>query len=525
MSDPGYIQGDNGVRGIEQTFLNILSPIEPLVMKVQSLLVWENPKKSALLFLFIHGVFWYVAVHGCQFYFTVSAVTLILYVTHTWKRKIWPEIRVPPPFPDDPDSWTPVHARLLSVPEICQKLTHIWLVAHNYVNCWLAFRINHHFLFCVVNSSVLVLLAGLGKYISDFTLTYIIVISVLLWPCVLYNKLLSRVYLDTEPLWMKLDYSLKLKPKWIFKGIVYFALEMNTGTIAARAKTSLTCEVHVQRILVSLATVVLCDVIRQETDSDTEDYIPSPDPLAAALARAITDSEDEGGAVGPEPLGEMSEITSPGMSRERAEDLNGEQGDAGSDSDEEFALGVSEMPSLDDVLEHTDDELLDSLHPGDEDDTDSLPQGYINDTNDDSNMAFIPTHFGDSDFEEDHTANRDFSGLDLSNSDTGDSKNRNEQKKKEADPSAPTTMSKVTGTLASVMGSAFSGLSTLTQSAIGGSPKKDTESKPPGAGTSSQEGGAGSKQGMDVHDDNLDSYDRDISEDFEFLDDYDEQEK
>ena len=47
---------------VEEQFKSVLSPAEPWIMRLQSLLVWENPKRSAVLFICVHGLFWYVKV-------------------------------------------------------------------------------------------------------------------------------------------------------------------------------------------------------------------------------------------------------------------------------------------------------------------------------------------------------------------------------------------------------------------------------------------------------------------------------
>ena len=59
MESPVSPNGENNDRRSEEVFNNVLSPIEPCVMQVQSLLVWESPRKSAVLFIFVHLIFWW----------------------------------------------------------------------------------------------------------------------------------------------------------------------------------------------------------------------------------------------------------------------------------------------------------------------------------------------------------------------------------------------------------------------------------------------------------------------------------
>lgn len=46
------------IRAREERLRSILSPIEGLVMNIQSLLVWENAQPSAVLFVCVNIVFW-----------------------------------------------------------------------------------------------------------------------------------------------------------------------------------------------------------------------------------------------------------------------------------------------------------------------------------------------------------------------------------------------------------------------------------------------------------------------------------
>ena len=40
----------------------LLSPWEPYIMTLQSLLVWENPQHTAILLVVVNIVFWYVHI-------------------------------------------------------------------------------------------------------------------------------------------------------------------------------------------------------------------------------------------------------------------------------------------------------------------------------------------------------------------------------------------------------------------------------------------------------------------------------
>lgn len=338
------IYTDSYSRETENMFRELLSPIEPLIMKIQSLLVWEKPSRSAIMFLIVHGIFWFIAKNGCQFYFCISSIAALMFFVYTWRKWIWPEIRVPPPIPEDTDGWTPVHVRLLSVPEICQHLANLWIFMSNNISCWLAFRQDHHFLFTSLNCSFLLLFAAFGRLISGVTLTYIIVMSLMLWPCVLYNNLFQKIYMALEPLLMRLDYTLKIRP-WIWRN-QQARKTANFGSIG----TSTT----------------------RDSDSESEELMPTRDPkVTAALARAITDSEDEGMGV--------PDIPTPRVSKESSINHSDEHADFSDNSDieSEFARGLGQMPSLEDQL-------------SDEEATPSKPRKKK------EKIQFVSSHFGDS---------------------------------------------------------------------------------------------------------------------------------
>ncbi|XP_021350778.1 protein FAM134C-like isoform X2 [Mizuhopecten yessoensis] len=468
---------DEHVQRTENMFKRILSPIEPLVMRIQSLLVWEYPRKSAVLFICVHGLFWFLAAVGCRFYFVVSTVTYIIYLVQTWKHKIWPEIRVPPAVPEDPDSWTPVHPRLLSVPELCQYIAHVWCSCSNILHYWLTFRRVYPFLFCVMSCTFFFILAMIGHYIPGLMLAYIIVISTLLGPSVLYHNLLKRVYLKFEPIFMKMEYSIKLKNKWSFK-----VPRSSTSVVSAAGQVEIS-----------------------DTDSET-DFTPSLDPVTtAALARAITDSEDE--SLDPS-------LSTPLLSKEPSIDLEDEDDQERQvDFDVNFEEGIPEMPSFEDVLDNTDDELLE-LH---------IPKKRSKHRRQKlEDMNFVPEHFGDTSDSEEEETDLNFPSL-MAESLLDSESNSG------GDMLSGATGAFMSKTLSSVIGSALSGMSNLKPNTASTS-RGDSSNVPSSVSYKQRSGDEvdfhvspnnDKPTGPDHQQVADDSSDIDIGEEFEFLDQYD----
>lgn len=58
MKEPAPQNGGYGLEAKEEILMNLFSPIEPIIMRIQSLLVWENPKRSAVMVVCLHILFW-----------------------------------------------------------------------------------------------------------------------------------------------------------------------------------------------------------------------------------------------------------------------------------------------------------------------------------------------------------------------------------------------------------------------------------------------------------------------------------
>ncbi|CAL1537465.1 unnamed protein product [Lymnaea stagnalis] len=411
MTDSFDSGGGGDVKKMEKDLTSFLGPYESLIMKIQSLLVWEHPWRSAILFTIIHVLIWFISMTSSRFFFLMSVTVMCMVFIDTWKNKIWPEIRVPTNEPEDKDGWTPVHPRLLSVPEIS---THLSRILDSLVkNFRLArdYRISHPLVFCLGNTAFFTITAVIGYYISGFMLLYIILITLMLWPSVLYHSILRKVYLKLEP------------------GIILLLNQMKKG---CRSITTLGGRINASRLFSRSTAGPQVEV------TDEDDFVPQIDQdIAAALAKATTDSDDEGG---------NSSIPTPRLSKNPSFSTSEDETQG-----EDFEPSINQMPSFDDNLDNTDDEL----------DLPSLNESGSHHSSRLSALQFAAAHFGgDSESEDEQMLGRD---LDFSNA--GISSNNNNATGGSLSQSGLTSLAGalVARTITTMMESAMQGVASLSQ--------------------------------------------------------------
>ncbi|KAM9249014.1 reticulophagy regulator 2 isoform 2-T2 [Dugong dugon] len=98
---------------------------------------------------------------------------------------------------------------LLSVPELCRYLAESWLTFQIHLQELLQYKRQNPAQFCARVCSGCAVLAVLGHYVPGIMISYIVLLSILLWPLVVYHELIQRMYTRLEPLLMQLDYSMK----------------------------------------------------------------------------------------------------------------------------------------------------------------------------------------------------------------------------------------------------------------------------------------------------------------------------
>ncbi|KAM6958005.1 reticulophagy regulator 2 [Tautogolabrus adspersus] len=305
-----------------------LSQYEPPLLWVQRLLVWERPLYSISVALTLNTLFWLLSSTSLRPLFLLSVSLLGLMLLERWKPKL-PIITVQhaEAHPVQSDTMSE-EQRLLSIPELSHHLAESYLTCCLYLQETLQYKRQNHGKFCVVMCSGCFVLAVVGHYVPGIMISYIIVLSVLLWPLVVYHELIQRMYTGLEPILMKLDYSMK-------------------GDTEHRKHDKRKVKKEVEE----------GDEPRAETESESEEelscFAPTVDVKTTALAMAITDSElsDEEASILESGGFSVSRATTPQLT-DVSEDLDLQS--LHSDPDESYLKDLPEFPSVEEFpsMEH-----------------------------------------------------------------------------------------------------------------------------------------------------------------------------
>ncbi|KAB0399288.1 hypothetical protein E2I00_003105, partial [Balaenoptera physalus] len=137
---------------------------------------------------------------------------LAYFLLDLWQPRFLPDI--PASSPEEPHSdsegaGSGARPHLLSVPELCRYLAESWLTFQIHLQELLQYKRQNPAQFCARVCSGCAVLAVLGHYVPGIMISYIVLLSILLWPLVVYHELIQRMYTRLEPLLMQLDYSMK----------------------------------------------------------------------------------------------------------------------------------------------------------------------------------------------------------------------------------------------------------------------------------------------------------------------------
>ncbi|XP_020828310.1 reticulophagy regulator 3 isoform X2 [Phascolarctos cinereus] len=313
MSGSG--ERDRQVEAVQRALLDVLGPYEPLLSRVQAALVWERPARSALWCLALNAAFWFFALTSLRLVFLLAFSLMIIVCIDQWKNKIWPEMRVARPDALDNESWGFVHPRLLSMPELCHHVAEGWVSGTTFIRNLFLFKKQNPGKFCLLSCGILTFLAVLGRYIPGLLLSYLFLLSLLLWPLAVYHRLGQRLSVRLEPALQRLDFSVR-------------------GYMMSRQR-----ERHLRR-----ARALHSDrAVEDNSDSEEElaAFCPQLDDSTVARELAITDSEHSDAEVSCTDNGTFNLSRGQTPLTEGSEDLDGH-----SDPEESFARDLPDFPSI-----------------------------------------------------------------------------------------------------------------------------------------------------------------------------------
>ncbi|XP_027253058.1 reticulophagy regulator 2 isoform X4 [Cricetulus griseus] len=246
---------------------------EAVLAAAQRLLVWEKPLHSLVTAAALNGLFWLLSSSSLRPFFLLSISLLTYFLLDLWHPRFLPDVSASPPEEPHSDSegaGSGAQPHLLSVPELCRYLAESWLTFQIHLQELLQYKRQNPAQFCARVCSGCAVLAVLGHYVPGIMISYIVLLSILLWPLVVYHELIQRMYTRLEPLLMQLDYSMKAEAD---------ALHHKHDKRKRQGKNALPAG----------------DEPLAETESESEaelaGFSPVVDVKKTALALAITDSE------------------------------------------------------------------------------------------------------------------------------------------------------------------------------------------------------------------------------------------
>ncbi|XP_061659968.1 reticulophagy regulator 2 [Syngnathoides biaculeatus] len=297
-----------------------LLPYEAALLWFQRLLVWERPLYSISVAVTLNTLFWLLSYTSLRPLFLLSVSLLGLMLLERWKPRLLivtiPRVEISPIQSESVST----KQRLLSLPELSHHLAESYLTSCLFLHETLQYKRQNHGKFCAVMCSGCFVLAVVGHYVPGIMISYIIGLSVILWPLVVYHELIQRMYTGLEPILMKLDYSMKgdTEPRKHDKRKL--KKEMEEGD-EPRAETE------------------------SESDEELSCFAPTVDVKTTALAMAITDSElsDEEASILESGGFSVSRATTPQLT-DVSEDLD--QQSLHSDPEESYLRDLPEFPSI-----------------------------------------------------------------------------------------------------------------------------------------------------------------------------------
>jgi len=363
MEGTGLSEKENSVLSKEERLKALLFPIEPYILTIERIIVWEKPLVSISLLIFINVFFWLSTTWRLFSLIGVTGFSLLFFEAcwnfiHSQIESHNAESQA--------DGWTELHQQLPGVPELARTVAVYWQRGQEFLEEVVCLRSNNKAKFFVYSIFTLSTLGTIGVYLPGVYIAYCTVMGLLLWPAACYHGITSKMSHIVQPITSSVEEKLNIKRRRLPK--------------KGASRRSLTDETTPPGI--------------DESDSDEglDEFIPSTPSLiksrTAQRGQLSADSESMHRERG-------SGFTSPLTSRDDDAEFDDHSCDQSDDdllSDDylpHFARGLAaEMPSVDDTLDAapTHDLPVDEMPSFDN--LDSTAERLKS-----SAMSFDPSHF------------------------------------------------------------------------------------------------------------------------------------
>ncbi|KAJ8025010.1 Reticulophagy regulator 3 [Holothuria leucospilota] len=190
----------------EERIRGILSPFEELVMSIQSLLVWENPRRSVLLLLCANGFVWLMVTSHYNIVFKVALSFITIITGHTFYKKVWPDIKVEPKVPIE--GWVPLEPELVQFHDLCSYAAVTWQYGvQKHTQFW-QLRKEQPGKFCLMVCAICLIISLYGLRVSGAATTYLLVSGIILVPGIIHHDLHQQLYIKTKPYLTQMEHSM-----------------------------------------------------------------------------------------------------------------------------------------------------------------------------------------------------------------------------------------------------------------------------------------------------------------------------
>ncbi|CAG2176194.1 unnamed protein product [Oppiella nova] len=155
------------------TLKDVMTRLEPIVVKLQGLMIWDQPYHSMVALIAFNCLYWlFVWFNRFSFYSYLAIALFCIYFLILWTQYIWPEIRVPPNPSTDTEGWTPVHPNVLSAPEINHYINELCVMSRAVILWFIRLRREKRFKFFITTTSILFMTAIIGRLVPGVLIVY-----------------------------------------------------------------------------------------------------------------------------------------------------------------------------------------------------------------------------------------------------------------------------------------------------------------------------------------------------------------